>query len=260
MSCAAASSSVVGARARAIRGGSSSPSSLRRNNAKASVMGCGAAGARHHRHRAGAVSVVAGRMGDPPVNVVVRTAQGEMIDCFDALLRNRIIFIGDRIDESVANKVCAELLALQYEDPKADIKIFLNSTAGTQYCVTTILDMMDYVSCDVSVVGMGCVAGPPAMLLAGAAKGKRLAYPSARIILSQPLGGLSGTSYEVRIQAKELSRNARVQVAFFAKFTGKSFEEMGEFLVRDSYMSPEEAMKENLIDAIVGVNKMKLAR
>jgi hypothetical protein len=98
--------------------------------------------------------------------------------------------------------------------------------------------MMEYVSCDVSVIGMGCVAGPPAMILAAGAKGKRLAYPSARIILSQPLGGLSGTSYEVRIQAKELSRNARSQVAFFSKFTGVPFEEIGEYLVRDSYMSP----------------------
>ena len=76
------------------------------------------------------------------------------------------------------------------------------------------------------------------MILAAGAKGKRLAYPSARIILSQPLGGLSGTSYEVRIQAKELSRNARSQVAFFSKFTGVPFDEMGEYLVRDSYMSP----------------------
>jgi ATP-dependent Clp protease protease subunit len=194
------------------------------------------------------------KLGDPPVNVAVRTSGGEMIDCFTALERNRIIFIGDRIDEDVATSVCAKLLALQYDAPDKDITIFLNCTAGTQYCVTTILDMMDYVSNDISVVAMGCVAGPPAMLLAGATKGKRLALPSARIILSQPLGGLSGTSYEVKIQAKELSRNARSQVAFFAKFTGKSFEDMGEYLVRDTYMSPKEAMEINLIDGEIGVD------
>ena len=247
MSCAAASSSVAGACARAIRGGSSS-SSLRRNNKASGVV----TAPRAHHRRVGAVPVVAGQLGDPPVPVAVKTSRGEVMDCFSALLLNRIIFIGDRIDESVANRVCAELLALQYEDPKADIRIFLNCTAGTQYCVTTILDMMEYISCDVSVIGMGCVAGPPTMLLAGAAKGKRLAYQNCRIILSQPLGGLSGTSYEVAIQAKELNRNARVQVAFFAKFTGKDFDEMSEFLVRDTYMSAEDAIKENLIDGVIG--------
>ena len=85
-------------------------------------------------------------------------------------------------------------------------------------------------------------------------------FASCRIILSQPLGGLSGTSYEVRIQAKELSRNARMQVAVFAKFTGKSFDEMGEYLVRDSYMSPQEAKELNLIDGVIGVNEAKKAR
>jgi ATP-dependent Clp protease protease subunit len=98
------------------------------------------------------------------------------------------------------------------------------------------------------------------MLLAAGAKGKRLAMPSCRIILSQPLGGLSGTSYEVKIQAMELSRNARMQVAVFAKYTGKSFEDMGEFLVRDSYMSPQEAMELNLIDGMIDVNEVKKAR
>jgi|Transcript_1220 ATP-dependent Clp protease protease subunit len=206
------------------------------------------------------VSIRAGGEGDPPVPVAVRTSSGQTIDCMSALMMNRIIFIGDRIDENVATRVCAELLALQYDDPKKDIRIFLNCVNGTQYCVTTILDMMAYVSCDVSVIAMGCVAGPPAMILAGATKGKRMAYPSARIILSQPLGGLSGTSYEVRIQAKELSRNARMQVAFFAKFTEKPFEEIGEYLVRDSYMSPTEAIELNLIDSILSVNTDKIDR
>ena len=208
------------------------------------------------RGRANTVDVRA----DFPVPVAVQTTSGQMMDCFGALMMNRIIFIGERIDEQTASRVCAELLALQYEDPTKDITIFLNSVAGTQYCVTTILDMMDYVKCDISVVAMGCVAGPPAMILAGATKGKRLAYPNARIILSQPLGGLSGTSYEVKIQAKELNRNARVQVAFFAKFTGKDFDSMSEFLVRDTYMSPEEAIKENIIDGVIEPRDKSAAR
>jgi len=189
---------------------------------------------------------------DPPVQVVVQDATtGEQMDLTTALMKNRIIFLGERIDENTALRVCAELLALQFEDPRADIKIFLNCIAGTQYCVTTILDMIQYISCDVSVVAMGCVAGPPALLLAGATKGKRFALPSARIILSQPLGGLAGDSFAVRIQAKELSRNARSQVAFFAQFTGKTFDDMGEYLVRDTYMSAAEAVEVGIIDAVV---------
>ena len=248
MSCASTSSAAATA-ARA----------LTSRAASCKQIGAAALPARRRPVRA-AATVRAGAMGDPPVPVAVRTAQGQVMDCFSALMMNRIIFIGERIDEDTATRVCAELLALQYDDPTKDIRIFLNCTSGTQYCVTTILDMMEYVSCDVSVIGMGCVAGPPAMILAAGAKGKRLAYPSARIILSQPLGGLSGTSYEVRIQAKELSRNARSQVAFFSKFTGVPFDEMGEYLVRDSYMSPEEAMKLNIIDGTLSVNEEKLKK
>ena len=251
MSCASTSSAAATA-ARA----------LTSRAASCKQIGAAALPARRRPVRA-AATVRAGALGDPPVPVAVRTAQGQVMDCFSALMMNRIIFIGERIDEDTATRVCAELLALQYDDPKKDIRIFLNCTAGTQYCVQTILDMMEYIQSkgvDISVVGMGCVAGPPAMLLAAGAKGKRLAMPSCRIILSQPLGGLSGTSYEVKIQAMELSRNARMQVAVFAKYTGKSFEDMGEFLVRDSYMSPQEAMELNLIDGMIDVNEVKRAR
>jgi ATP-dependent Clp protease protease subunit len=248
MSCASTSSAAATA-ARA----------LTSRAASSKQIGVAPLPARRRPVRASA-TIRAGRMGDPPVPVAVRTAQGQVVDCFSALMMNRIIFIGDRIDEDTATRVCAELLALQYDDPTKDIRIFLNCTAGTQYCVTTILDMMEYVKCDVSVIGLGCIAGPPAMLLAGGAKGKRFAFPSARIILSQPLGGLAGTSYEVRIQAKELSRNARVQVEFFSRFTGLPFAEIGEYLVRDSYMSPEEAIKLNIIDDIISVNEEKIKR
>ena len=213
-------------------------------------------------HAAAMPTIRAQKLNDGVVPVGVQTTHGPM-GVQSALLLDRIIILGDRIDEDVAVRTCAELLALSYEDPEKDIRIFLNCTAGTQYCVQTILDMMEYIQSkgvDISVVGMGCVAGPPAMLLAAGAKGKRLAMPSCRIILSQPLGGLSGTSYEVKIQAMELSRNARMQVAVFAKYTGKSFEDMGEFLVRDSYMSPQEAMELNLIDGLVDVNEVKKAR
>lgn len=245
-----AAASVSGACSRAI-----APVSVR-------VTSRARAAAEPRRARVAMRSIRAQKLNDGVVPVAVNTTHGPM-GLTSALLLDRIIIIGDRIDEDVATRVCAELLALSYEDPDKDIRLFVNATAGTQYCVQTILDMMEYIQSkgvDISVVGMGCVAGPPAMLLAAGTKGKRLAMPSCRIILSQPLGGLSGTSYEVRIQAKELSRNARMQVAVFAKFTGKSFDDMGEYLVRDTYMSPQEAKELNLIDGVIGVNEAKKAR
>ena len=99
--------------------------------------------------------------------------------------------------------------------------MWVNCVAGTQYCVTAILDTMQYVSCPVSTVALGCVAGPPVMLVAGGDKGKRYGMTNSRIILSQPLGGLAGTSIEVKIQAIELNRNAKAQAAFIAKFSGQ---------------------------------------
>ena len=110
--------------------------------ASSKQIGAAALPARRRPVRA-AATVRAEKLGDPPVPVAVRTAQGQMMDCFSALMMNRIIFIGERIDEDTATRVCAELLALQYDDPKKDIRIFLNCTAGTQYCVTTILYMME---------------------------------------------------------------------------------------------------------------------
>ena len=171
----AAAASVSGACSRAI-----APVSVR-------VTSRARAAAEPRRARAAMRSIRAQKLNDGVVPVAVNTTHGPM-GLTSALLLDRIIIIGDRIDEDVATRVCAELLALSYEDPDKDIRLFVNATAGTQYCVQTILDMMEYIQSkgvDISVVGMGCVAGPPAMLLAAGTKGKRLAMPSCRIILSQ---------------------------------------------------------------------------
>ena len=243
-SCTAMSSAVSAATSRrAVRGGSKV--SGVRSVARRAVA-------------AGAGSVRAGRLGDTPVGVVVRTPAGEVMDCFSALMRDRIIFIQDRIDENVASQVCAELLALQYEDPTADIRIFLNCTAGTQYCVTTILDMMDYISCDALRHRHGLRRGSPRHAPRRRHQGKRLSLPSTRIILSQP--SAVSPARPTSAHPGQGAEPHAPQVAFFSKFTGKPFEEMGEYLVRDSYMSPQEAMEINLIDGLIGVNEAKTSR
>ena len=188
------------------------------------------------------------RMGEETVRVAVPDGRGGSEDVLGALAGERIIFLGTRIDENVALDACARLLALEAEDPNGEIKVYINCVAGTQYCVTAILDTLQYVSCPVKTVALGCVAGPPVMLLAAGDKGNRYAMPSARIVLSQPLGGLAGTSIEVKIQAKELNRNAKAQVGFIARFTGKDADELEAMMARDTYMGVQEAIDFGLID------------
>ena len=188
------------------------------------------------------------RSGPETVPVVVPDGRGGATDVFGALSSERIVFLGSRIDENVAMDACARLLALEAEDPDAEIRVWVNCVAGTQYCVTAILDTMQYVSCPVSTVALGCVAGPPVMLVAGGDKGKRYGMTNSRIILSQPLGGLSGTSIEVKIQATELNRNAKAQAAFIAKFSGQDVDELEAMMARDTYMGVQEAIDFGLLD------------
>jgi len=197
--------------------------------------------------RAGAMPVRASSV----VPVTVQGPNGQQMGLGSFLTKNRIIFIGERIDENTAMTVCASLMALEYDSPEEDIKIYINCTAGTQYCVQTILDFMDSVRPNISTVAFGCVAGPPTLILAAGAKGRRYAMPNSRIILSQPLGGLSGTSIEVKIQAKELNRNTRVQVALLSKYAGISSDRAEEFMARDYYMTPKEAMEVGVIDGVI---------
>ena len=186
--------------------------------------------------------------GPETVPVAVALGDGRMADVFGALASERIVFLGQRIDENVALDACARLLALEAEDPEGEIRIWVNCVAGTQYCVTAILDMMEYVSCPISTVALGCVAGPPVMLVAAGDKGKRYGTQSARMVLSQPLGGLAGTSIEVKIQAKELNRNAKAQVGFIARYTGKDADELEAMMARDTYMGVQEAIDFGLLD------------
>ncbi|OUS48849.1 Clp protease-domain-containing protein [Ostreococcus tauri] len=208
----------------------------------------GAITARRTREGRRVVRARAVTSGPETVPVTVALGDGRMADVFGALASERIVFLGQRIDENVALDACARLLALEAEDPEGEIRIWVNCVAGTQYCVTAILDMMEYVSCPISTVALGCVAGPPVMLVAAGDKGKRYGTQSARMVLSQPLGGLAGTSIEVKIQAKELNRNAKAQVGFIARYTGKDADELEAMMARDTYMGVQEAIDFGLLD------------
>lgn len=209
---------------------------------------CGARADANGRARGRCVGRRATTAGPESVPVMVPDGRGGATDVFGALASERIIFLGQRIDENVALETCARLLALEAEDPEAEIRVWVNCVAGTQYCVTAILDVMEYVSCPVSTVALGCVAGPPVMLVAAGDKGKRYGAPSARIVLSQPLGGLAGTSVEVKIQARELNRNAKAQVGFIARYTGQDADELEAMMARDTYMGVQQAIDFGLLD------------
>ena len=159
------------------------------------------------RAKAKAMSI---RNGPETVPIVVPLGDGsQQQDLFTFLVNNRIVFIGERIDEDSTAIIVAQMLALESEAPNEPITLYINATAGTQYCVVAIVDAMEMITCPVKTVAMGCVAGPPLMILAAGTKGERYSMKSARMILAQPLGGLSGTSVEVKLQALELNRNAK---------------------------------------------------
>ena len=191
------------------------------------------------------------RNGPETVPIVVPLPDGSQQDLFTFLVNNRIVFIGERIDEDSTARIVAQMLALEAEAPDEPITVYINATAGTQYCVVAIVDVMEMISCPVKTVAMGCVAGPPLMILAAGTKGERYSMRSARMILAQPLGGLSGTSVEVKLQAIELNRNAKAQSAFIAKYTGQDYEELRGIMTRDTYFGAQEAIDFGLIDHII---------
>ena len=191
------------------------------------------------------------RNGPETVPIVVPLPDGTEQDLFTFLVNNRIVFIGERIDEESTARICAQMLALEAEDPDEPITIYINANSGTQYCVVAIVDTMEMIKCPVKTVAMGCVAGPPLMILAAGTKGERYSMKSSRMILAQPLGGLSGTSVEVKLQALELNRNAKAQSAFIAKYTGQDYEELRGVMTRDTYFGAKEAIDFGLIDHIV---------
>ncbi len=184
--------------------------------------------------------------------VVEQTSRGERAyDIFSRLLKERIVFIGTPIDDTVASLVIAQLLFLESEDPDKDIYLYINSPGGIISAGLAIYDTMQYIKPDVATICIGMAASMAAVILAGGAKGKRTALPNSRIMIHQPWGGVQGTAADIRIQAEEILRMKRKINEILAKHTGKPIEQIEKDTDRDYYMSAEEAKEYGIIDQIL---------
>ena len=184
--------------------------------------------------------------------VVENSSRGERAyDIYSRLLKERIIFLGGPIDDSVANVVVAQMLFLESEDPDKDIHLYINSPGGVVTAGLAIYDAMQYIKPDVSTICIGQAASMGSILLTAGAKGKRYALPHARIMIHQPLGGAQGQSTDIQIQAKEILRLREVGNHILARHTGQDEKKINVDTERDNFMSAEEAKAYGLIDEVV---------
>lgn len=184
--------------------------------------------------------------------VVEKTARGERAyDIYSRLLKDRIIFIGQPIDDNVANTVIAQILFLEVQDPKKDIKLYINSPGGIVTSGLAIYDTMQYVRSDVSTICMGQAASAAALLLAAGTPGKRLSLPNANILIHQPLGGARGQASDVGIQARYILKVKDRLNDIFVKHTGQPKEKIERDTDRDFYMSAEEAKEYGIVDKVI---------
>ena len=184
--------------------------------------------------------------------VIEQTNRGErQYDIFSRLLRERIIFLGTEIDDEVANSVVAQLLLLDSENSEKDIMLYINSPGGVITAGMAIYDTMNLIKSDVSTICLGEAASMGAFLLSAGAKGKRMALPSARIMIHQPLGGARGQATDIEIEAKEIRRMKDMLIGIMAENSGQSFDKVKEDCERDHYLSAHEAMEYGLIDKVV---------
>ena len=184
--------------------------------------------------------------------VVEETNRGERAyDIYSRLLNDRIVFLGEQVDAHTANLIVAQLLYLANEDPKRDIKLYINSPGGSVYDGLAIIDTMNYIAPDVQTIGIGLQASMGAMLLACGAKGKRFVLPNARIMIHQPSSGTEGKITDQEIALKEGIYLKKRLVEIFARQTGKSAEQVEKDMDRDNWMSAEEALKYGIVDEII---------
>ena len=184
--------------------------------------------------------------------VIESTSRGERsYDIYSRLLKERIIFLGEEVNEVTASLVVAQLLFLESEDPTKDINLYINSPGGSVTAGMAIYDTMNYIKCDVSTVCMGMAASMGAFLLAGGAKGKRFALPNAEVMIHQPSGGAQGQATEIRIVAEQILRTKKKLNEILAANTGQPLEVIERDTERDNYMTVEEAVKYGLIDAVI---------
>ena len=183
--------------------------------------------------------------------VYENTGRGErQWDIFSRLLKDRIIFLGSPIDDTIANGVIAQMLYLQMEDPKKDILLYINSPGGVVTGGMAIYDTMNFLQCDVATYCIGMAASMATVLLAAGTKGKRFALPNSRVMIHQPTGGASGQTADIAIQAKEIIRWRRTINEIIARHTGKSADQIEKDSDRDYYMSAQEALAYGIVDKV----------
>lgn len=184
--------------------------------------------------------------------VIEQTSRGERsFDIYSRLLKERIIFLGEEVNEVTANLVVAQLLFLESEDPSKDISLYINSPGGSVTAGMAIYDTMQYIKCDVSTICLGMAASMGAFLLAGGTKGKRKALPNAEIMIHQPLGGAQGQATEIEIAAQHILKTKEKLNRILAENTGKPYEAVVKDTDRDNWLTAQEAVEYGLIDEVI---------
>lgn len=184
--------------------------------------------------------------------VIESSSRGERsFDIFSRLLRERIIFLGEEVDDELANSIVAQLLLLDSENSEKDIMLYINSPGGSITAGMAIYDTMQLIKADVATICLGEAASMGAFLLSGGAKGKRMSLPGSRIMIHQPLGGAKGQATDIEIEAKEILRMRTMLNELLSEHSGQPIEKIKEDTERDYYMSAQEAIEYGLIDKVV---------
>lgn len=184
--------------------------------------------------------------------VIEESHMGERaFDIYSRLLKERIIFLGEEVNEHTANLVVAQMLHLAYEDPKKDINFYINSPGGVVYDGLAIIDTMNYIKPDVVTIGIGMQASMGAVLLAAGAKGKRISLPNSRVMIHQPHGGTQGVMTDMEISLKEGIRTKEKLVDLMAQYTGHKKEKIRDDMERDFWMNAQEALDYGIVDKII---------
>ncbi|XP_061981504.1 ATP-dependent Clp protease proteolytic subunit 4, chloroplastic [Populus nigra] len=177
--------------------------------------------------------------------------RGAETDAMGLLLRERIVFLGNNIDDFVADAIISQLLLLDAQDPTKDIRLFVNCPGGSLSASMAIYDVVQLVRADVSTIALGISASTASIILGGGTKGKRFAMPNTRIMIHQPLGGASGQAIDVEIQAREIMHNKNNIIRIVSGFTSRTVEQVQKDMDRDRYMSPIEAVEYGIIDGVI---------
>ena len=184
--------------------------------------------------------------------VIEETARGERaFDVYSRLLRERIVFLGEPIDDAVANTVVAQLLFLDSVDPGKDVSLYVNSPGGSSTALFAIYDTLQFLRSDVATYCLGQAASAAAVILASGARGKRFALPNSRVLLHQPHGGVEGQSADIEIHAREIARQRRRVEELLAEHTGQTVDRIHEDTERDFILGPREALEYGLVDEVV---------